>query len=53
MQISKIIPHIVKLLSDTNQLIRDKSLETLLEIYKHAGDKIRNDLRKRQIPEAK
>lgn len=50
---NKIIPYIVKLLGDTNQQIRDKSLETLLEIYKHVGEKLRIDLRKRQIPEPK
>ena len=53
LQISKIMPHIIKLLSDTSQVIREKSFETLLEIYKHVGEKLRNDLRKRQLPDAK
>lgn len=53
LHIGKIIPYIVKLLSDTNQQIREKSFETLLELYRHVGDRLRNDLHKRQIPEAK
>lgn len=45
--------HILKLLTDSNQMVRDKALETLIEVYRHVGDKLRNDLRKKQLPEAK
>lgn len=53
LQLNKIVTHIVKLLSDANQAVRDKSLDTLIEIYRHVGERLRIDLRKKQIPEAK
>jgi len=53
LQLSKIVTYIVKLLSDANQAVRDKSLEALIEIYRHVGEKLRLDLRKKAIPEAK
>ena len=53
MHIAKIITHLVKLLTDPNQLIRDKTLETLIEVYKYVGDKLKAELRKKQLPEAK
>lgn len=53
LQLNKIVTHIVKLLSDANQAVRDKSLEALIEIYKYVGERLRNDLRKKNIPEGK
>ncbi len=40
-------------MGDANQFVRDKSFETIIEIYKHVGDKLRADLKKKQLPEAK
>jgi CLIP-associating protein 1/2 len=52
--ICKILTSVVKLLSsDSNQMVRDKSLNTILEMYKHVGEKLRGELRKKQMPEAK
>jgi hypothetical protein len=51
--VSKLLTHVVKLLGDQNQMVRDKSLETILEMYKYCGEKLRNEIKKKQIPEAK
>ena len=51
--ITKLLTHMAKLLGDQNQVVRDKSLETILEMYKYVGEKLRPELRKRQIPDAK
>ncbi|XP_050425014.1 CLIP-associating protein 1 [Adelges cooleyi] len=52
--ISKIVPMIVKLLSDPNVQVRHKAFETLVELYKHVGEKLRNDIQKKYtIPQGK
>jgi CLIP-associating protein 1/2 len=53
LQLNKLVTSIVKLLGDANQFVRDKSFETIIEIYKHVGDRLRMDLKKKQLPEAK
>ena len=50
---NKIVTHITRLLADANQAVRDKSLETLVQIYCHVGERLRQDLKKKLIPEAK
>ena len=52
-QISKLTPQILKLTSDPNSQVRDTATKTLVEIYRHVGDRVRTDLAKRNIPEAK
>ncbi len=47
------VTYLVKLLSDANASVRDKALDSLIEMYRHVGDKLRIELRKKQIPEAK
>jgi hypothetical protein len=44
---------VVKLLGDTNQMVRDKALNTIMEMYRFSGEKMRVEIRKKQIPEAK
>lgn len=53
LQLNKLVTHIVKLLSDANEAVRDRSLETLIEIYRHVGERLRLDLKKKLVPEAK
>jgi len=52
--VSKIIPMIIKLLSDPNVQVRQKAFETLVDLYKHVGEKLRVDIQKKySIPQSK
>jgi len=52
--ISKIVPMIVKLLSDPNVQVRHKAFELLVDLYKHVGEKLRVDIQKKYtIPQGK
>ncbi|CAF0958381.1 unnamed protein product [Rotaria sordida] len=53
LQFSKLVPLICKLVSDSNGTVRQQAVDTLVEIYRHVGEKVRNDIAKRDIPEAK
>jgi CLIP-associating protein 1/2 len=33
--------------------VRQQAIDTLVEIYRHVGEKVRGDIAKRDIPEAK
>ncbi|CRL07696.1 CLUMA_CG020652, isoform B [Clunio marinus] len=43
------ISPIVALLGDPTAVVRDAAFQTLVEIYKHVGDRLRQDLRKKDI----
>lgn len=45
--VSKFIPPLVILVSDQNVQVRETSMSTLVEIYKHVGDKLRNEIIKK------
>lgn len=47
------ISPIVILLGDPTVTVRDAAFQTLIEIYKHVGDRLRQDLRKKEIPAQK
>ncbi|XP_053677219.1 CLIP-associating protein [Anopheles nili] len=47
------IAPIVSLLGDPTPTVRDAAIQTLVEIYKHVGDKLRVDLKKREVPPTK
>ncbi|XP_058120591.1 CLIP-associating protein [Anopheles ziemanni] len=47
------IAPIVSLLGDPSPTVRDAAIQTLVEIYKHVGDKLRIDLKKREVPPTK
>ncbi|XP_053689926.1 CLIP-associating protein isoform X2 [Sabethes cyaneus] len=47
------IQPIVLLLGDPTPTVRDAAIQTLVEIYKHVGDKLRVDLRKKDVPPTK
>jgi len=52
--ISKIVPMILKLLSDPNVQVRHKAFDTLVGLYKHVGDKLCFDIQKTNvIPQSK
>lgn len=47
------IQPIVILLSDPTSTVRDAAIQTLVEVYKHVGDRLRVDLRKKDVPPGK
>lgn len=47
------ITPIVVLLGDPTSTVRDAANQTLVEIYKHVGDRLRVDLRKKDVPTTK
>ncbi|XP_055592278.1 CLIP-associating protein isoform X2 [Uranotaenia lowii] len=47
------IQPIVTLLGDPTPTVRDAAIQTLVEIYKHVGDRLRIDLRKKEVPATK
>ncbi|CAG9813465.1 unnamed protein product [Phaedon cochleariae] len=52
--LTKFIPDIVNLLSDPAATVRDTAFNTLVDLYKHVGEKLRIDLQRRNIvPQAK
>ncbi|XP_076818467.1 CLIP-associating protein 1-B-like isoform X12 [Clavelina lepadiformis] len=51
--LSKLLPHVCKLLSDANAQVRDTAVTTIVEIYRHVGDKVRQDLSKKGVPASK
>lgn len=54
MALSGAIPNIVKLLSDPTEKVRETALNTLADIYRHVGERLRQDLqRKHNVPQAK
>lgn len=54
MALSGVIPSIVKLLSDPTEKVRETALNTLADIYRHVGERLRLDLQKKHnVPQAK
>ena len=47
------ISFVTKLFTDPNPQMRERSLDTLIEMYKHIGERMRTELRRKQFPEAK
>ncbi|GAB0096245.1 CLIP-associating protein [Sergentomyia squamirostris] len=47
------IQPIADLLGDPTVTVRDEAQQTLVEIYKHVGDKLRTDLQRKDVPIAK
>lgn len=46
--VSKLIPAIVTSTSDPQAAVRDAAIQTLVEIYRHVGEKVRMDLQRKQ-----
>lgn len=51
--VKSFISPIVVLLGDPNGAVREAAIQTLVEIYKHVGDRLRNDLLKKEVPPGK
>uniref|UniRef100_A0A8D3BPV6 Cytoplasmic linker associated protein 1a n=1 Tax=Scophthalmus maximus TaxID=52904 RepID=A0A8D3BPV6_SCOMX len=45
--LSKIVPHICNLLGDPTSQVRDAAMSSLVEIYRHVGERVRMDLSKK------
>lgn len=45
--LSKLTPHLVKLLADQNIHVREQAFSTLIEMYRHVGDRLRSDIQKK------
>ncbi|XP_046398504.1 CLIP-associating protein 1-A isoform X3 [Ischnura elegans] len=54
--VSRVVPHIVRLLGDPTSSVRDAAFNTLVITYRHVGDRLRLDLQRKQhaaVPPAK
>ncbi|XP_069389688.1 CLIP-associating protein 1a isoform X6 [Paralichthys olivaceus] len=51
--LSKIVPHICNLLGDPTSQVRDAAMSSLVEIYKHVGERVRMDLSKKGLPQSR
>ncbi|XP_036366143.1 CLIP-associating protein 1-B isoform X15 [Octopus sinensis] len=53
LQLNKAVPSIIKLLEDQNAQVREAAISTLVEIYRHVGERVRFDLAKKELPPGK
>ncbi|XP_036278188.1 CLIP-associating protein 1 isoform X17 [Pipistrellus kuhlii] len=51
--LNKIVPHICNLLGDPNSQVRDAAISSLVEIYRHVGERVRADLSKKGLPQSR
>ncbi|XP_072227173.1 CLIP-associating protein 2 isoform X1 [Leuresthes tenuis] len=51
--LSKLVPHLCSLTGDQNPQVREASITTLVDVYRHVGEKVRSDLGKRGLPAAR
>ncbi|NXN06681.1 CLAP1 protein, partial [Indicator maculatus] len=51
--LSKIVPHICNLLGDPNSQVRDAAINSLVEIYRRVGERVRADLSKKGLPQSR
>lgn len=51
--VSKFMSVICSLLGDANSQVRSGAMETIVEVYRHVGVKVRIDLSKRGLPSAR
>uniref|UniRef100_A0A669B3M9 Cytoplasmic linker associated protein 2 n=1 Tax=Oreochromis niloticus TaxID=8128 RepID=A0A669B3M9_ORENI len=50
LSLSKIVPHLCSLTGDQNPQVREASITTLVDVYRHVGEKVRADIGKRGLP---
>ncbi|XP_062365958.1 CLIP-associating protein 2 isoform X13 [Cinclus cinclus] len=48
--LSKLVPHLCIAFGDSNSQVRDAAILAIVEVYRHVGEKVRIDLKKRGIP---
>ncbi|XP_059412302.1 CLIP-associating protein 2 isoform X14 [Carassius carassius] len=53
LSLSKFVPHLCSLTGDQNPQVREAAITTLVEVYRHVGEKVRADLNKRDLPSAR
>ncbi|ESO05607.1 hypothetical protein HELRODRAFT_77583, partial [Helobdella robusta] len=51
--ISKLIPLVVKMMEDSSVPVREQAVLTLVEFYRHVGERVRQDICKRDIQPSK
>ncbi|XP_061745705.1 CLIP-associating protein 1-like isoform X6 [Nerophis ophidion] len=51
--LNKIVPHICHLLGDPTSQVRDGAMSSLVEIYRHVGERVRIDLGKKGLPQSR
>ncbi|XP_057683933.1 CLIP-associating protein 2 isoform X3 [Corythoichthys intestinalis] len=50
LSLSKIVPHLCTLTADQNPQVREASITTIVDVYRHVGERVRADLAKRGLP---
>ncbi|XP_019119786.1 CLIP-associating protein 2 isoform X17 [Larimichthys crocea] len=53
LSLSKLVPHLCTLTGDQNPQVREASITTLVDVYRHVGERVRADLGKRGLPAAR
>ncbi|XP_067111384.1 CLIP-associating protein 2 isoform X6 [Osmerus mordax] len=53
LSLSKIVPYLCTLTGDQNPQVREASTATLVDVYRHVGERVRADLGKRGLPAAR
>ncbi|XP_039537002.1 CLIP-associating protein 2 isoform X34 [Pimephales promelas] len=53
LSLSKFVPHLCSLTGDQNPQVREAAISSLVEVYRHVGEKVRVDLIKRDLPSAR
>ncbi|XP_067358072.1 CLIP-associating protein 2 isoform X5 [Channa argus] len=53
LSLSKLVPHLCSLTGDQNPQVREASITTLVDVYRHIGERVRADLGKRGLPAAR
>ncbi|XP_070840262.1 CLIP-associating protein 2 isoform X3 [Chaetodon trifascialis] len=53
LSLSKLVPHLCTLTGDQNPQVREASITTLVDVYRHVGERVRADLAKRGLPAAR
>ncbi|XP_073319600.1 CLIP-associating protein 2 [Pagrus major] len=53
LSLSKLVPHLCSLTGDQNPQVREASITTLVDVYRHVGERVRADLSKRGLPAAR
>ncbi|XP_041740183.1 CLIP-associating protein 2 isoform X7 [Coregonus clupeaformis] len=53
LSLSKIVPHLCTLTGDQNPQVREAATASLVDVYRHVGERVRADLGKRGLPAAR
>ncbi|XP_056277908.1 CLIP-associating protein 2 isoform X3 [Pseudoliparis swirei] len=53
LSLSKLVPHLCSLTGDQNPQVREASIATLVDVYRHVGEKVRADLGRRGLSAAR